>query len=179
LKKLILNSIKVFNKVMYPEYDVNNSDYPQITILKCGIVQKIFGFNRHVPWPVHRSSRISACSKIVPGTRTPGLSRNCHIDGRNGIVFGKNVWVGPHAKIISMNHDVNNYNEYTKAKSIRIGDNCWLGASAIILSGVELGNHTVVAAGAIVTKSFKEGNQIIGGNPAKVIKKLKNYAIEK
>ena len=142
-------------------------------------MQKIFGFNRHVPWPVHRSSRISACSKIDPGTRTPGLSRNCHIDGRNGIVFGKNVWVGPHAKIISMNHDVNNYNEYTKAKPIRIGDNCWVGAGAIILGKVELGEHTVVAAGAIVTKSFKEGDQIIGGNPAKVIKKLNNYAIEK
>jgi len=43
------------------------------------------------------------------------------------------------------------------------------------LPEVELGEHTIVAAGAIVTKSFLEGNQIIGGVPAKVIKKINKY----
>jgi acetyltransferase-like isoleucine patch superfamily enzyme len=74
-----------------------------------------------------------------------------------------------------MNHDVNDYDKYTKAKPIKIGDNSWIGASAILLAEVEIGAHTIVAAGAIVTKSFPEGNQVLGGNPAKVIKKLEEY----
>jgi acetyltransferase-like isoleucine patch superfamily enzyme len=175
MKKLLIKFVKIINKLMYPKYDVSNSVHSQIVIFKHGFFQKILGFNRHVPWPVHRSSTIRACNKIIPGTRTPGLSKNCHIDGRNGIVFGKNIWIGPCVKIISMNHDVNNYHEYTVAEPIKIGDNCWLGAGSIILPEVELGNHTVVAAGAVVTKSFLEGNQVIGGNPAKVIKKLEEY----
>ena len=49
--------------------------------------------------------------------------------------------------------------------------------NAVILPGVELGEKTVVGAGAVVTKSFKEGHCVIGGNPAKLIKKLEvNHA---
>ncbi|MEG0928122.1 CatB-related O-acetyltransferase [Chryseobacterium sp.] len=58
---------------------------------------------------------------------------------------------------------------YSKGK-IKIGNDCWIGVGATILSGVELGNGCVVAAGAVVTKSFPSYS-IIGGNPAKIIKK--------
>ena len=52
---------------------------------------------------------------------------------------------------------------------IKIGNNCFVGASSILMYGIELGDKTIVAAGSVVTKSFKEGNVVIGGNPAKVI----------
>ena len=42
--------------------------------------------------------------------------------------------------------------------------------NSVILPGVTLGNHTIVGAGSIVTKSFSEGNCIIAGNPAKKIR---------
>lgn len=177
MKKIILFLLKPINKILYPNYDVNNSVHSQLDIFKAGFFQKIIGFNRKISWPVHWTSTIMSPENINPGTRTPGLSKNCHLDGRNKLIFGKNVWIGPGAKIISMNHDVNNYYKYVESTPILIGDNCWIGANAIILSKVELGEHTIVAAGAIVTKSFKEGNQILGGNPAKVIKKLPNYEI--
>jgi acetyltransferase-like isoleucine patch superfamily enzyme len=45
----------------------------------------------------------------------------------------------------------------------------------VILPGVELGPHTILAAGAVVTKSFKEGNQVLAGVPAQVVKKLDVY----
>jgi acetyltransferase-like isoleucine patch superfamily enzyme len=52
-----------------------------------------------------------------------------------------------------------------------IGDNVWIGANAIILKGVHIGQGSVVAAGAVVTKDVP-GRCIVAGNPAKVIKQL-------
>lgn len=56
-------------------------------------------------------------------------------------------------------------------------EKCWIGMNSMILPGVELGNRTIVGAGSIVTKSFKEGNCIIAGNPAKVIRNLNEEEI--
>ncbi len=64
-----------------------------------------------------------------------------------------------------------NFSEYVEDKPI-IGNDCLLTTNCVILPELELGDHTIVAAGAVVTKSFPKGNQIIGGNPAKVIKEL-------
>ena len=52
---------------------------------------------------------------------------------------------------------------------IRIGNKCWIGANAIVLPGVSLGDHVIVGAGAIVTKSFPS-NCTIAGVPARIIK---------
>lgn len=57
-------------------------------------------------------------------------------------------------------------------KPVRIGNNCWIGTSTIILPGSTLGNNCVVAAGSVVNGEF-EDNSLIGGNPAKFIKLIK------
>lgn len=49
---------------------------------------------------------------------------------------------------------------------ITIGDNCFIGAHSIIMYGVSLPRNTIVAAGSVVTRSFKEENTILGGCPA-------------
>lgn len=175
MKNILLLFIGLLNKVMYPSFNQSDSNISIIRLFHCGLVQKVLGINRHVPWPVHWTSTVNPVDRITPGTRTPGLSKGCHIDGRNGINIGKNVWIGPHVKIISMNHDLNDYYKYTTASPINIGDNCWLGANTIILAEVEIGSHTVVAAGSVVTKSFPQKNQVLAGNPAKVIKQLPSY----
>ena len=175
MKKIILTAMSIINKFLYPTYNLKQCPHSSLLIFKIGLFQKILGINRHVPWPVHRSSFIKSPEKIKIGTRTPGLSVRCYLDGRNGINFGKNVWIGPGVSIISMNHDLNDYYQFKTAKKIIISDNCWLAANVIILPSVELGPHTVVAAGAVVTKSFPVGDQLIAGNPAKVVKKLPAY----
>jgi len=68
-----------------------------------------------------------------------------------------------------------NFSLHVPENPIKIGKNCWIGANAVILPGVELAEHTIVAAGAVVTKSFLEGDCVIGGVPAKVIKKIGEY----
>ena len=54
---------------------------------------------------------------------------------------------------------------------IHVGKNVWIGANATVLAGVTIGDGAVVAAGAIVTKNV-EPNTIVGGVPAKEIKKI-------
>lgn len=61
-----------------------------------------------------------------------------------------------------------NDGSYSKG-TIRIGHDCWIGIGVTILSGVEIGNGCVIAAGSIVTKSFPPYS-ILGGSPAKLIR---------
>ncbi len=154
-----------------------NRQFEVKILIKHFFLQKIFRINGKVPWLVHPSTVVKAPHKIKWGTRNPGLSPWCYLDGRNGIEFGENVWVGPRVSIISMNHDLNDYTKYQDSPPIRIGSNCWIAAGAIITAGVKLGDHTVVAAGSVVTKSF-EGNMVIAGIPAKKIRTLEPYNSE-
>ena len=163
----------LFFRWAYPGFDYY--DFPFRLLMKCFIAQKVFRINSHVPWPVHWSSEVKGFENIQRGPETPGSTIGSYIDGRNGIIIEDNVWLGPKISIISMNHDLLNYDNYEREKPIRIGSDSLISANVIILAGVELGPHTVVAAGAVVTKSFPDGNQLIGGNPAIVIKSLEDY----
>jgi acetyltransferase-like isoleucine patch superfamily enzyme len=149
--------------------------FPATLLMKHIIIQKLFRINSKVNWPVHWTSQVKAPENIKSGTRAPGLAIGCYLDGRNGIIIEENVWIGPRVSIISMNHDENNYKNYIQSRPIVIRKNCWLATNCIITPGVELGEHTLVAAGAVVTRSFPEGNQVIAGIPAKPVKKLDAY----
>lgn len=159
-----------FLQLFYPQF--HNEQYFNKTLLKYILWQKVLGINRSTPWPVHFTSQIKSPEKIKNGTKAPGYSMGCYIDARNGIVIEENVFIGPRVSLISMNHDKENLDAYVVSSPIILHKNCWLAANAIILAGVELGEHTVVAAGSVVTKSFPEGNQMLAGNPARVIKQL-------
>jgi len=175
MKKLIKKLVYSALSVCYKELSKKDTNYSVKQIIKYAFKQKVLGHNRKVPWPVHFTSQIKSHENIQRGTKYPGFAKGCYIDGRNGIIFEENVITGPHVSIISQNHSTLDFNHYLTAKPIVIKKNSWLSAGCIILPEVELGAHTIVAAGAVVTKSFPEGNQVIGGNPAKVLKKLDLY----
>lgn len=142
-----------------------------------GLFQKIFRINSQIPWPVHWSSVVSGCKNIKYNNEiTPlGYSPGSYIQATNGIIIGSNVIHAVGLTIITSNHEISDFTKHTKNKPVVIGDNCWLGANVTILPEVELGNHVIVAAGSVVTKPFKEDNIVIGGVPAKVLKKIKPY----
>lgn len=170
-KKLAYTLLGLF----YKELSKKDTNYPIKCLFFYAYKQKICGYNRKTPWPVHFTSQVKCSDKIKRGTKYPGYAIGCYIDGRNGIIFEENVITGPNVSIISQNHDSNDFDQYISGKPIIIRKNTWLSAGCIILPETELGEHTIVAAGAVVTKSFPEGNQIIGGNPAQVIKKIEPY----
>jgi acetyltransferase-like isoleucine patch superfamily enzyme len=139
--------------------------------------QKVLGINFRVPWPVHLSSIVTHYKNIQfkREINPLGYSANSYIQATNGIKIGSNVIHAVGLTIITSNHHINNFTKYTENKPVIIGDNCWLGANVTILPSVELGNHIIVAAGSIVTKSFLDDNCIIAGIPAKIIKRIDAY----
>ena len=88
------------------------------------------------------------------------------------IYIGKGTFIAPNVGLITGNHDINDPEKRLEPKEIHIGKKCWIGMNAMILPGVELGDHTVVGAGSVVTKSFPDGYVVIAGNPAKIIKTI-------
>lgn len=146
------------------------------------VIQRVVRINSHVPWPVHWSSMVIYPDRIRSddsSKRFIGYMPGCYIQAVNGIDVGKNVWIGPGVKIISANHDVCDFMAHEKTMPIRIGDHCWLGANCVVLPEVELGEHVIVAAGAVVNKSFREGNCIVAGVPAKIVKRIDGYGRSK
>ena len=66
--------------------------------------------------------------------------------------------------------DLENNERFNHAESTFIGNRVWVASHCIILKGVHIADESVVAAGSVVTKKFPQGNVIIAGNPAKVVK---------
>ena len=132
-------------------------------------MQHIMRINAEAPCMVHFTSCVSG--RIIIGKnvwKSFAVSGGCYIQGINGITIGDNTVFAPGVKIISANHDLNNFSKWKKTEQITIGKRCWIGANAVVLPGVQLGDDVIVGAGAVVTKSFPS-RLIIAGVPAKVI----------
>ena len=99
---------------------------------------------------------------------------NCVVVDVCSVTLGDSVLVGPAVQIYTGTHplDAQTRGElWEYGKPISIGSDVWIGGGAIICPGVNLGDRVVVAAGAVVTKSFPS-DVLIGGNPAKIIRYL-------
>ncbi len=97
----------------------------------------------------------------------------CELHGK--VTLGSHVLMGPEVAIYTENHCTDSIDipimsqGNTAMKEVFIGDDCWIGHRAIILPGVEIGDHSIIAAGAVVTHSFP-AYSVVGGVPAKLIK---------
>lgn len=145
-------------------------------ILKYWFPQKVLGYGKKIPFPVPKNVIIGHPENLIfdPDDLIQIHSPNCYFQGIGAkIIIGKGAQIAPNCGFITANHDINDITKHAEGKSIIIGKNCWIGMNSVLLPGVKLGDHTIVGAGSIVTKSFEEGNCIIAGNPAQIIKKLK------
>ena len=80
-----------------------------------------------------------------------------------GVVIGAHSYVAFEARILCHDRTRGLYVE------TRIGENCFIGGRSMILPGVEIGDGSIVGAGAIVTKSVPPGS-VVAGNPAKIVR---------
>lgn len=90
--------------------------------------------------------------------------------------IGDYVMIGPGTLITTVNHPLSPLGRRRHlgiAKPVCIGNDVWIGGNVTILPGVTIGNNVVVAAGAVVTRDIPD-DCVVGGVPAKVIRKIEN-----
>ena len=100
------------------------------------------------------------------------INFDCILLDLGGIEIQDGVMLAPGVKLLSEGHPVErcSRNQLTAGK-ITIKKNAWIGAGVTILQGVTVGENAVVASGAVVSQNVPD-NSVVGGIPAKVIRKL-------
>lgn len=101
-----------------------------------------------------------------------GLGLNCRITGP--LTIGNDVMMGPNVSIFTQNHETQDLTKPMRLQTapkfaVTVGDDVWIAANVIILPGINIGNHAIIGAGAVVTKDVPD-YAVVGGNPARIIK---------
>jgi len=124
------------------------------------------GKRTHVAMHQFITGYYTGCS-ISIGNNTV-VNRGCYLDGRTGIVIGDNVNISFQSCIITLQHEAGSLDFRCIGGKVRIEDHAWIGARAILLPGVTIGEGAVVGAGAVVAKDVPP-YAIVAGAPARKI----------
>jgi acetyltransferase-like isoleucine patch superfamily enzyme len=121
---------------------------------------------RFTVWPERKGEgriQIGDYSLVCPGVR---------ISSASAIKIGNSCMIASNAYITDSDwHDTYNRIAAGKAAHVKIGENVWIGYSAIVCKGVTIGDNSIIGAGAVVVNSVPP-NTIAAGNPARVVKSL-------
>ena len=104
------------------------------------------------------------------------IGTGCRLDLKSPLKIGKRSTLSPGVLILTHADPGSSHNSILTKKypphfyGVEFGDNCWIGANAIILDGIKISDCTIVAAGAVVTKNFPS-HSVLAGVPAKIISK--------
>ena len=98
------------------------------------------------------------------------LNRNVSITAKKHIVIEDDVTIANNVVIVDHDHDYSNDKKFI-SQAVHIKNGAWIGANAVILKGVTIGEHAVVAAGSIVNRDVP-AYSIAAGVPAKVVKRI-------
>ena len=101
------------------------------------------------------------------------INHGCTLNDLGGIEIGEDTMIGPNVSLLSSGHPtpVAQRRSGIMLAPIRIGVGVWIGAGATILGGVTVGDHAVVAAGAVVSRDVPEAT-LVAGVPARAIRAL-------
>lgn len=129
--------------------------------------------------PVDESFRMfppfyADCGKNITIGKNVFINSGCRFQDQGGIDLGDGVLVGHNVVLATLNHDFSpEKRSTTHPAPIKIGKNVWIGANVTVIPGVTIGDNAIIAAGAVVTKDVLP-NMIVGGVPAKVMKKIES-----
>ncbi len=127
---------------------------------------------------IHPSVLIRGAENIVIGNNV-NINHGSELYGAGGLKIGDGSMIAYNVMIFTDSRKFKS-NQLLKSlkgrinNPVRIGSDVWIGAGAIIMPGVNIADHSIVAAGAVVSKNVVNWD-IVGGNPAKKISsRLKN-----
>lgn len=173
VKKFIKNILKKVApstvKKLYGDYRAFIISYYEDSNIYDYILKRFFFKFKNGDYYV-KNKNSSINGNILMGKNTKlALRGGCYIQGIGRLFVGDYVSITQNCIIITANHNIYNQDQHIKKETI-IGDYCWIASNSCIMAGVVLGPRTVVAAGAVVTKSFPDGYCVVAGNPAKIVK---------
>lgn len=151
-------------------------DYVQLSALGSGSIRlgdnvKIGAFSRLII-----STSFNEIGLFIHIGNNVGIGEFAYLGGAGGLEIGNDCIIGQYFSCHPENHYYQDNNQLIRhqgvsRKGIKIGNNCWIGSKVTILDGVTIGDNCVIAAGAVITKSMP-ANSVIGGVPAKMIKRI-------
>lgn len=142
-----------------------------------------FGKNGYSPYRLFSLGNYSVIESFACVNNAVGnviIGDHTRIGLHNTIIgpveIGSHVNLAQGITVTALNHNFNDTNKRideqgVSTNPVTIEDDVWIGANAVILPGVTIGNHSVVAAGAVVTKDVPP-HSLVAGVPAKVIKQI-------
>lgn len=120
---------------------------------------KSCGAGVSVNWPVtiHGADHVSLGARV-------SINSYVHIWGQGGVEIGDDTLIASHVAITSLTHvpGAVPHSASHEARPVKIGQNVWIGAHAVILPGVTIGDDAVVGAGAVVTRDVPAGAKVVG-----------------
>lgn len=112
------------------------------------------------------------CGKNLTIGKNVFFNSGCRFQDQGGITIGDGALIGHNVVLATINHDLDPARRGDNHPApIHIGKNVWIGAGAVVLPNVTIGDGAIVAAGAVVSKDVPE-NTVVGGVPARVIKSV-------
>ncbi len=177
-------------KVYYPNGD-------EIMTEQLGYLDKLYDFN------MTRPSQLALREKMLKEMFAE-IGENCYIEppfhanwGGHHVHFGNNVYAnfgltmvndthiyvgdctmfGPNVVVATAGHPINpelRAKAYQYNMPVHIGKNCWVGAGALVMPGVTIGDNSVIGAGSVVTKDIP-ANVVAVGNPCKVLREISEH----
>ena len=113
-------------------------------------------------------------SELVIGKES-AITKNHHVDCTNSITIGDFVTIAGYSSQL-LTHSINIYSGKQESYPISIGDYCFVSTGVKILGGSKLPSYSVLAAGAVLVKSYSEEWKIYAGVPAKPVKDISRDA---
>ena len=170
-------------------YDPNTDDLMEVQ-LQC--LDRLYDFNQTRPSELEKRERLlremfAELGKdcyIEPPLYTNWGGRHVHFGDRvyanfgltlvddTHIYVGSYTMFGPHVTVATAGHPILpelRRQNYQYNAPVRIGENCWIGAGAVLLPGVTIGDNVVIGAGSVVTKDIPS-NVVAVGNPCRVLR---------
>ena len=152
---------RAFSAKIYGSVRMDTPPYRRFSIGKRSVVESFSCIN-------------NAVGDVVIGDYTR-IGLHCTMIGP--VTIGNHVNLAQGITVSALNHNFDNTQlrideQGVNTSAIVIDDDVWIGANAVITAGVHIGRHSVVAAGAVVTKDVPEYS-VVGGVPAKVIRTIR------